>query len=156
MPKGGARLQSGPPPNPQSRKQSSTSHSGAWTFLPSDGRQGDPPSWPLPGQSDREVELWQTLWSKPQAVMWEKMHQDFEVALYVRRLAEVEQPNASVNLGTLVRQMSDALGLTVPAMLRNRWRIAEDEVSEKREERATTPAKASRRLKVATDAVAGS
>ena len=155
MPKGGARLQSGPPPNPQSRKQSSSTHAGAWTFLPSDGRHGEPPTWPLPGQSDREAELWLSLWTKPQAIMWERMQQDHEVALYVRRLAEVELPNASTNLGTLVRQMSDALGLTVPAMLRLRWRIAEDEVAEKRTERVA-PVKSSRRLKVAgDDAVAG-
>ncbi|MFD5509013.1 hypothetical protein ACFWIB_14720 [Streptomyces sp. NPDC127051] len=45
------------------------------------------------------------------------------MALYVRRLAEAEEPKSFVNLSTLVRQMSDSLGLTTPGMRANRWRI---------------------------------
>jgi hypothetical protein len=59
----------------------------------------------------------------PQAHMWERCSQYIEVALYVRRLAEAEKPEAFVNLGTLVRQMADSLGLTMPGMRSNRWRI---------------------------------
>jgi hypothetical protein len=75
------------------------------------------------GKSDREAELWRRLWKMPQALMWERYGQHLEVALYVRRLAEAEQPDSSVNLSTLVRQMADSLGLTSPGMRANRWRI---------------------------------
>jgi hypothetical protein len=55
--------------------------------------------------------------------MWERFGQHLEVALYVRRLVEAEQPKSMVNLSTLVRQMADSLGLTTPGMRANRWRI---------------------------------
>lgn len=63
----------------------------------------------------------------PQAVMWQHLRQDIEVALYVRRLVQVEQRDSPASVGTLVRQMADNLGLTTPGMLRNRWRIGEPE-----------------------------
>ena len=92
-------------------------------MLPAAGRAGDAPAWPLAGQSDREAELWDRLWRKPQALMWERLGHDLEVALLVRNLAQVELPGAPVNLGTLVRQQQDSLGLTTPGLRANRWRI---------------------------------
>ena len=68
--------------------------------------------------------MWWTLWARPQAVQWERMGQDIEVALYVRRLVEAEEPGSPTALGTLVRQMADALGLTIPGMRVIRWKIA--------------------------------
>jgi hypothetical protein len=41
--------------------------------------------------------------------------------------------DSKVNLSTLIRQMADSLGLTTPGMRANRWRIATDEVAERRE-----------------------
>jgi hypothetical protein len=121
MPKGGARSRSGPPPDPQALRRERDA--GEWTILPAEGRQGATPDWPLTEQTDREADLWDRLWEMPQALMWERYSQDIEVALYVRRLAEAEKPEAFVNLGTLVRQMADALGLTTPGMRANRWRV---------------------------------
>ncbi|MEU0670351.1 hypothetical protein ABZ508_33390 [Streptomyces lavendulocolor] len=118
-------------------------------MLPSEGRQGEPPAWPLLGQSEREAELWGRLWRKPQALMWERFGQELEVALYVRRLAEAEEPDARVNLSTLVRQMADSLGLTTPGMRSNRWRITRDEEPRPAAGRAVAPrASARSRLKV--------
>jgi len=91
------------------------------------------------GWGAREVELWQRLWATPQAVQWEALGQDLEVALYVRRLVEVEQPGARANLATLVRQMADALGLTIPGLKTNRWKIAADQVASKREQKRDAP-----------------
>jgi hypothetical protein len=117
--------------------------------LPSEGRQGEPPTWPLLGQSEREAELWGLLWRKPQALMWERFGQELEVALYVRRLAEAEEPDARVNLSTLVRQMADSLGLTTPGMRSNRWRITRDEEPRPAAGRAVAPRSSARsRLKV--------
>src|SRR5690606_6396291 len=71
MPSGGARVRSGPPPDPNALRRDRKSD-GEWTILPAEGRAGDPPTWPLRGQSEREAELWSALWAKPQAVQWER------------------------------------------------------------------------------------
>ncbi|MFE1358846.1 hypothetical protein [Streptomyces harbinensis] len=121
MPKGGARSRSGPPPDPNALRRERDA--GEWTILPREGRQGATPEWPLSEQTVRESQLWERLWTMPQALMWERFGQQIEVALYVRRLAEVEEPEAKVTLGVLVRQMADSLGLTTPGLRGNRWRI---------------------------------
>lgn len=150
MPKGGARTRSGPAPDPQALRRERDA--GEWTILPAEGRQGATPEWPLPEQSDREAVLWETLWRKPQALMWERYSQEIEVALYVRRLAEAEKPDASVTLGTLVRQMADSLGLTTPGIRGNRWRIDRtEEEAQTQATRAVAPNSARARLR----AVAG-
>jgi hypothetical protein len=46
-----------------------------------------------------------------------------EVAVYVRRLTEAEFPGSPVALGTLVKQLGEQLGLTIPGMKMHRWRI---------------------------------
>jgi hypothetical protein len=93
-------------------------------MLPAEGRAGGPPAWPLTSLSDREFELWRDLWAKPQAVAWEALDQAYEVALFVRALAQAEQPDAKVELQRVVRQYLDSLGLSVQGMLRNRWKVA--------------------------------
>jgi len=96
-------------------------------MLPRTGRPGDPPEWPLLGHSEREALIWAELWAKPQALMWERNDQRYEVALYVRNLTLVELPGSPVNSGTLLRQQADSLGLTVPGLHSNRWRIVGDD-----------------------------
>lgn len=120
MTKGG-HARSGPPPDPNALRRERDK--GEWTLLPAAGRPGDPPVWPLAGHTEREAILWGDLWRKPQALMWERYGQEIEVALYVRNLAQVERPGSPINLGTLVRQQSDSLGLTTPGLRANRWRI---------------------------------
>lgn len=122
MPKGGARTVSGPPPDPNALRRE-RDQSG-WTTLPFEGRPGDAPEWPLVTATDREWDLWQEMWARPQAVMWEVLGQQIEVAMFVRKLGEAELPGASVELQKVVRQYLDSLGLSVQGMLRNRWRIA--------------------------------
>lgn len=124
MPKGGARAVSGPPPDPNALRRNRPQDKAGWTTLPAEGRQGGPPVWPLAGMSDREFELWRDLWAKPQAVAWEALDQGYEVALFVRALAQAEQPDAKVDLQRIVRQYLDSLGLSVQGMLRNRWKVA--------------------------------
>lgn len=68
--------------------------------------------------------MWIEQWSLPQAVMWEANHQEREVALYVRWVIKSERPAAAVGLGTLVKQLQEALGLSLPGLARNRWIIA--------------------------------
>lgn len=158
MASGGARATSGPPPDPMALRRDRPSDQAGWTNLPPEGRKGEDPPWPLPAVADmseqhaeRERDVWWSLWQKPQAVQWERLGLDHEVALYVRRAVEAEQPGAPVALGTLVRQLGEALGLTPVGMLRLRWRIAPviaDNTASAR--RPATPRRKSprRRLKV--------
>lgn len=121
MSKGGARTRSGPAPDPTALRRERDA--GEWTLLPAEGREGATPDWPLTVQSEREAVLWARLWRMPQALMWERYGQEFEVALYARRLGEAEEPESSVTLSTLVRQLADSLGLSTPGLRANRWKI---------------------------------
>lgn len=131
MGSGGARARSGPAPDPSALRRERVGDA-EWTVLPAEGRQGDVPVWPLEGQSAREAELWASEWCRPQALMWERNGAALEVALYVRRLAEAEQPEAPTNLGTLVKQMMESLGISHDGLAKRRWLIAADEVAAKR------------------------
>jgi hypothetical protein len=73
----------------------------------------------------RELVVWARQWSRPQAVQWERNGQEEEVALYVRTLVAAEDSDAKANVRTLVKQQQEALGISLPGLLRNRWRIAE-------------------------------
>jgi hypothetical protein len=150
----GGHARSGPAPDPNALRRDRDQ--GEWTVLPAEGRKGRPPEWPLTEPSERELELWRKMWTKPQALMWSRLGQQFEVALLVRNLAQVEQPDSPVNLGTLVRQQMDSLGMTTPGLRSNRWRIARDEVAAKRTEHAATPAAASARDRLKMVRSAGS
>lgn len=75
--------------------------------------------------SERELELWAGEWRRPQAVVWEQASQELEVALFVRSLVKAEALDASTSIRTLVKQQMEALGISVPGMLRNRWRIGQ-------------------------------
>lgn len=126
MAKGGARARSGPPPDPNALRRDRPSD-GEWVSLPAEGRDGPPPEWPLEQQTDREAVLWELFWSLPQAVMWERHRQEHFVALYVRRAAEAERRDAPTALTTLVKQMSEDLGISTGGLHRNRWRIEDAE-----------------------------
>jgi len=125
MPRGG-HANSGPPPDPEALRRTRATDAG-WHVLPVTGRPGPPPPWPLEEQTDREALLWARLWAKPQATRWEVLGQVDEVALYVRRWTEAEKPGAAVASVVVVRQLGDALGLTIPGLLRNRWQIGSAE-----------------------------
>jgi len=127
MAKGGARARSGPPPDPAALRRDRDTDAAGWTNLPAEGRKGDPPSWPLTRATKRETTLWAREWRRPQAVMWERNGQELEVALYVRSLAAAEKTDAPVNARTLVKQQQEALGLSIPGLARNRWRIVADQ-----------------------------
>lgn len=122
MGSGGARARSGPAPDPEALRRERGSDPG-WHVLPVTGRPGPAPEWPLPEPSERERQLWAQLWVKPQATRWEVLGQELEVALYVRRFVAAEQHGASSSAVVVVRQLGEALGLTIPGLLRNRWQI---------------------------------
>jgi hypothetical protein len=119
--RGGARINSGPAPDPNALRRERDK--GQWTILPIEGRGSVPaPEWPLADESAREVEFWVEFWRKPQAVLWELLRLEYEVALMVRNLVMVER-GAPVSHGALLRQQMDSLGLTVRGLRANRWVI---------------------------------
>lgn len=125
MPKGGARAVSGPPPDPNAAARERDSHE--WVTLPLAGRQGPAPKWPFPDDppSKTEADMWGKQWRTPQAVMWERLGLHHHVALYVRTLLGAAEPGAPAAALTSVRQLSDSLGISVPGMRYNRWRVVD-------------------------------
>lgn len=116
MATGGARVRSGRPPDALNGRAD-------WITLDAAGRTGKAPRWPLTVASTRERAIWRRLWALPQAIEWERTHQELTVATYTRTLARAEIDDAPVGLLGLVKQMGDTLGLTSPGMRANRWRI---------------------------------
>lgn len=149
MASGGARSRSGPSPEPDALRRNRNDDK-EWITLPAEGRAGPVPDWPLPGQSEREVELWSDLWGKPQAVVWEHLGLTYEVALLTRRMTEAELPGSSTGLSTLVKQLWEDLGLSVAGMRMNRWRIANGPETEDKPQPNNGPKLSAReRLRVA-------
>lgn len=128
MPSGGARARSGPPPDPNALRRDRKGDA-SWLELPARCELPAPP-FPLTEPTDRELVLWEQLWARPQASAWHQLHQGEMVAMYVRRFCEAELPGAPVSVGTLVRQLADSLGLSVPGLNSLRWRIVADQVEE--------------------------
>lgn len=118
----GASANSGPPPDPNSLRSDRSGVAG-WTTLPADGREGDTPEFPLTNATPRELEVWEREWRRPQAIEWERNGQQDEVAFYVRSFVEAEAHHAPVASRTLVKQLQEALGISLPGLARNRWRI---------------------------------
>ena len=148
MARGGARAHSGPPPDPNSRRQQTKSQASGWIELPSEGRTGATPDWPLQAVTEHEQTVWESLWALPQAAAWDQLQiPPRVVALYVRFSVKAEDGDAKA--ATEARQAEDRLGLNPAAMARNRWRIKADDLAERRTEK---PKSRPRRLVVA-DAV---
>ena len=195
MPKGGARINSGPPPDPNAlrRDRGTGLDKDGWLTLPADGYSGPVPGWPLlpdiglranltvverqietleyqleeatgskagqievrldrarekrevlafqvAEQESRERALWGELWRSAQAAAWHAKVGSGgvrDVAQYVRHkvLAEL----GSMEDAREARQWSDRLGLNPAAMLRNRWRVAADQVGDRRAEKTQQP-----------------
>ena len=105
--------------------------------LPSEGRQGETPPWPLPGKVyAAEREAWAQLWRTPQAVAWERLGWTRTVARYCRAMVVAERPGAAAPLLGAVTAMEDRLGLTPKSMRLLLWEITSDEVGDKRVESA--------------------
>lgn len=124
MSRGGSRAHSGPAPTSTDRSHKAKASAEGWTTLPADGRDGPLPAFPLISPTDREMDLWERLWESPQAVMWETLHLDFEVASYVRLLARAESPRSSAIVWGQVKMVAESLGLSASGMARNKWTVA--------------------------------
>lgn len=130
----------GPTPNPDARRRNVRVGT---VKLPTEGRKGDPPTWPFAGEVPP---MWSTLWAKPQAVMWERQQIVHVVARYCILLFDIDQ-------AAEVRQLEDRLGLNPKAMRALLWEVAQDEVADARAT-AAAPAKRRKLKVVGADAVA--
>lgn len=146
MPSGGSRVQSGPAPDPAALNRNRPGDQASWTNLPGAGYDGPVPDWPLLAGGplhSRELALWEQMWRKPQALMWARLGQLHEVALFCRNFATAEIPGAPVMLQTVILRSLDSLGLSTAGMARHRWRIIP--AAEELTERAAPPTTAQRR-----------
>lgn len=148
MGRGGARNRSGPPPDPNSGR--SDRRGFKLTALPSEGYQGEVPHFPLPGMTSRELEVWDSLWTTPQACAWSMQPWRWmNIADLVRLQVRGEAHDAPVNIATVVRQLRADLGLTPAGLKENGWAIASDEVSARADAKVeAAPARPSSRSKL--------
>src|SRR5881396_46989 len=92
--------------------------------LPAEGRGGDPPPWPASGRTSRSLLVaWVELWRTPQAVVWERLGWNREVARYCRLLVKAEQPGATAAVHAQATALADRLGLTPKAMRLLLWTV---------------------------------
>lgn len=128
MAKGGARNRSGPPVDPSSGRSDARGLS--LTALPSEGYDGEPPAFPMPDCTDRELELWERVWRTPQAAAWAVASwRWYVVAQYVRWSVKAEHAEASASAVAAVLRFADQIGLTPAGLKENGWAIATDELA---------------------------
>lgn len=113
----------GPPPKKNARRRNARPE---WRRLPSSGRPGDPPPWPLvDGPTQEESALWHQLWASPQAIAWEALGWTRVVARYTR-IAVYAEVGSTAALLSEVRQLEDRLGLNPMSMKRLQWEIVDE------------------------------
>jgi hypothetical protein len=128
MPRGGARNR-GPMVRAQNSEAARIRRAGA-LVLPAEGYRGTAPAFPLPGASERELEVWTQSWRSPQAVAWvDEPWRWRTLGLWVRWSVRMEDPDAPAALGQVVVRLADQCGLTPAGLVENGWRLADsDEV----------------------------
>lgn len=150
MAKGGARVGSGPAPDPTSER--SDRRGIKFTALPSSGHDGPAPEWPLPRRAifdhdgefntestaavnSREAELWAWAWRTPQAAAWAQPSEAWRlhsIAMWVRTAVLCESSAATAADKNSLHRFADDIGMTPAGLRVNGWAIAKDEVGEKR------------------------
>ena len=148
MASGGRRNRNGAIADPNSGRSDRRGYK--VTALPSEGFQGEIPPFPLPGASDRELEVWESAWRTPQACAWSlpsEMWRARTVALWVRTTVRCEDPEAPASLLAQLHRFADQVGMTTAGLAEMGWAIAVDEVAAKASEKGDSaePARKSSR-----------
>lgn len=134
MARGGARNRSGPKLDEKSGR--SDRRGVVFTALPAEGYDGEPPEFPLPAPYGRELDVWAEAWRTPQAAAWSVQPWRWRaVAMWVRWSVRMEAEDASAALGNVVIRYADQIGLTPAGLKENGWKIAEDSLAAKRQNR---------------------
>ena len=153
MVSGGARVRSGPMPNPMSERSERRQY--RLSALPNGGYQGDVPEFPLsefkqyrtvngkkvhdPASSarwrKRETEIWESLWRTPQACAWSLPQYSFlmfDIAMYCRQFVICESSDASAADRGLLPRYADRIGLSAAGMAALGWKVTADELAVRR------------------------
>lgn len=153
MPSGG-HARSGPLPDPNSLR--SAAKGLTFTALPAAGYDGEIPPFPLPpivmddvltmgARQDREAELWSHAWRMPQAVAWvREPWRWLSVAMWVRTFALCESAEATAADKSSLHRFADQIGMTPAGMAFNGWKVASDQLAEKRADKAPATASTAR------------
>jgi hypothetical protein len=113
------------PPNPLALRRD-RSDDPAWTTLKPRDPDAAVPDFPLDAPTPRELHWWDLHWRMPQANEWARRGEEITVALFVRVLAQAEQPNAAVTIHRPLKQLRDELGISVDGARRRRWLLPTD------------------------------
>lgn len=123
----------GPAPQKSARRRNARPD---WLFLPREGRTGVTPEWPVSLDQPEGWDIkWHELWGRPQAVAWELLGMEAEVARYVWVWCYATLEPVAASLLAECRQLEDRLGLSPMALKRLQWEIV-DEVPDAGRERA--------------------
>lgn len=120
-------------PDPESERSRLRGYS--LQTLPAEGYSGPVPEFPLPGASERELEVWEWAWSTPQAAAWalpSEMWRQRTVALWVRTSVRAEDPDAPASVLAQLHRFADQIGLTTAGLAEMGWRVAVDETAKAR------------------------
>jgi len=106
--------------------------------------------WPLePSASLVELAYWRRAWRTPQAWAWAQPSERWRiptVARWVRLSVRCDEPDAQASLIAQLHRLADQVGMTTAGLAEMGWRIAVDEVAQKRSE-TQAAAKRERRLR---------
>ena len=137
MARGGARNRSGPQASENSGRSDARGYT--LTALPAEGYSGPAPDFPLPPPSERELDVWAQAWTTPQACAWSLPSEAWRthtVAMWVRVKVRCEDPDAGAALLGQLHRFADQIGMTTAGLAEMGWKVAVDEVADRREESA--------------------
>ena len=126
------------------------------TALPAEGYEGEPPDFPLPDPTPREIELWEWAWSTPQACAWSMPSESWRartVALWVRLSVKCEDPEVGAAHLAQLHRFADQIGMTTAGLAEMGWKIKVDDLAERAAHRPVEagaeaePVKRERRLR---------
>lgn len=138
MTRGGARNRSGPQKDENSARSDRAGYK--LTALPAEGYAGPVPAWPLSRALKRELDVWRWLWSTPQACAWALESEAWRVrtvAMYARTSVRCEDRDVPASVLAQLHRLGDQIGMTTAGLAEMGWKVAPDEVSQRREENAT-------------------
>jgi hypothetical protein len=153
MVSGGARVRSGPIPDPLSTRSEHRKY--RLSALPNGGYHGRVPAFPLAewkcyklvngkkrvdsaaskAWRNRETEIWESLWVTPQACAWSLPQYSFllfDIAMYCRQFVLCESSDASASDRGLLPRYADRIGLSAAGMAALGWKVMADEVGARR------------------------